>query len=353
MANLVALDLSRSAVRAVEVSGAHTAAPTIQRYGEIEVPPDTILDGEIIQPGPVIAALKQLWKQVRFRTHDIAFGVGNRKVLVREITLPPIPEAVRHETLPFQVQDIVSMSAEETLFDFLPLRRVRRHDVETGKDEPADEGLLVAAARDSVTTTARTLTKAGLEVTAVDLSAYALSRLLAGGAVQGTTAVINIGSSTTIVVIVTDGIPQFVRMIPSGGDDITRALMQAQDLTFAAADAVKIRLGLYAVEGDQKKIAAENVIRENVAALIGNLQSTLNYYASQHPEAPVQQVQLCGGGARLGGLNAVLQDSLGIRVAIARPLDLFGIGRGVDEQALTARSLELASTLGLTVGGAN
>ncbi|MGO2654707.1 MAG: type IV pilus assembly protein PilM [Pseudoclavibacter sp.] len=353
MTNLVVLDLSRSAIRAVEVSGAHTATPVIQRYGEIELPEEAVFDGEVVSESVVAQALKQLWKQAGFKTKNVALGLGNRKVLVREVTLPPIPADVRKETLPFQVQDIVSMSPEDTLFDFLPLRSVQQPDAEAGGTKPAEEGLLVAAARAGVTATARAVTKAGLVVTAIDLSAFSLSRLLASGSVSGTSVVVNLGSSTTVVSIVTDGVPQFVRMIPSGGDDITRALVQAQNLGFAAADALKQRLGLYSVEGDQASIEAENVIRENVSALIGNLQSTVNYFLAQHGGTVIDRVVLAGGAARLGGLQAVIQDSLGYPVECARPLDVFALAKGVDEQQLGARSLELAVALGLALGGAD
>lgn len=351
MANLVALDLSRTGVRAIEVSGAHTTAPVVQRYGEIGLPEGVVFDGEVIQPGPFVSAIRQLWKEAKFSTRDVVFGAGNRKVLVREATVPHMPRSVLRQALPFQVQDVISMPVDETLLDFLPLEPVQAENPQTGLMEPSDRGLLIAAARDGITATARALGKARLTVETVDLTAFALSRLLAGPGVAGTSVVINIGASTTIVVITTNGIPQFIRMISSGGDDISRALMQPLSLTFAQAEQLKLQLGLYAHQGDERTQTAEQAIRENVIALIRSIKATVDYYTGAHPDAPVTRIVLSGGGSRLGGLQTVIEQTLGATTEYAQPLAQFALSRRVDDEQLGGRALELAAALGLTMGG--
>jgi type IV pilus assembly protein PilM len=352
MANLVSLDLSRTSIRAVEVSGAHTAQPVIQRYGEIPLPAETVFDGEVTEQGPFVDAIKRLWKQAGFSTHDVIFGVGNRKVLVREATVPHMPNNVRQESLPYQVQNIISTPVEETLFDFLPLEMVQAENPQTAQVGPADKGLLIAASRDGITATAKALQKAGLIVQTVDLSAFALSRLLALAHIPGTAAIINIGASTTIVVVLINGVPQFIRMISSGGDDITRALTQPLSMTFPQAEALKIELGLYAHDNaDERTKAAEQVVRENIVALIRNIQATFDYYAGQHADAPITRILLSGGGSRLGGINTVLQQAFSIGVDYAQPLKWFSAKRNLNTREIAGRALELTTALGLTIGG--
>jgi type IV pilus assembly protein PilM len=351
VANVVAIELRRSGVRAIEVSQAHTVAPRIQRYAEIPLPEDAVFDGEVQHPAEVVAALKQLWRRARFSTRQVVLGIGSRKVLVRETTLPLMPGGRSPEALAFQAQDIVSAPLDETMLDFLPLRDDTVEDAETGYASAGQEGLLVAAPKESILGTAAAFTKAGLTITGVDLTALALGRALAVPPRPGTSAVINIGANTTLVVILTDGAPQFVRVIPSGGDDITRTLAQLQDLAFAKAEALKIRLGLYAVQGDQQEIEAENAIRENVAALLGNVQNTIGYYTSKYPGRRIDRVVLSGGGSRLGGLASVLQEAQGVPVEYADPFGAFTFSDRVDQAEMRAIGPELTAVLGLTIGG--
>ncbi|MFC7767094.1 type IV pilus assembly protein PilM [Leucobacter soli] len=332
------------------VSCAHPVAgdPALRRGSALG---GAVFDGEIQHPTEVISAIKQLWRKSRFSTKHVVMGVGSRKVLVREATLPIVPGGHTNRTLAFQVQDIISAPVEETVLDFVPLREDQIEDAETGRRSAGQEGLLIAAPKDGILTNAKILTRAGLTVTGVDLSALALSRVLTGAQTTGTTAILNIGANTTQVVLVTDGTPQFVRVIPNGGDDITRTLAQLQDLSFVQAEALKIRLGLYAVQGDKAEIEAENSIRESVAALLGNVQGTIGYYTSKYPERTIERIVLSGGGSRLGGLSSVLQDAQRVPVEYANPFGTFTLAGRVDQAELNGLGPELAALLGLTIGG--
>ena len=59
------------------------------------------------------------------------------------------------------------------------------------------------------------------------------------------------------------------------------------------------------------------VIYEVVGELLAGIRSTISYYASAHPAAPPQRIQLSGGGAQLQGLPAALQELTGLPVTPA------------------------------------
>lgn len=350
MTNIVAVELSRTGIRAVEVTRAGSSKPVIQRFGQIALPEDAVFDGEVQHQNEVANALKKLWRKAKFSSKTVMLGLGNRKLLMREATLPVIPGGYNHDTLSFQVRDIISTPVETTVLDFFPLRAEMIEDSETTRVSPGQEGLLIAAPKESILTTAATFTKAGLTLRAIDVTAFALTRGLAPDD-AGTTVILNIGANTTHIIIVQSGVPRFVRVIPNGGDDITRAIMQQHDMSFAKAEALKIRLGLYAVQGDKVEIEAENLIRENVASLLGNVQNTVNYFASRGADEHVGRIILAGGASRLGGLPTVIEDVTKLPVELANPFANFGFAGRVNQKTLTELGPELASVLGLTIGG--
>ncbi|MHB8439961.1 MAG: pilus assembly protein PilM, partial [Acidimicrobiales bacterium] len=59
------LDIGASAVRAVEIEHAE-AAPTLVAFGQIGVPPGTIVDGEVRDVTALTDAIKRLWQNGRF-----------------------------------------------------------------------------------------------------------------------------------------------------------------------------------------------------------------------------------------------------------------------------------------------
>src|SRR5690606_37182266 len=108
-------------------------------------------------------------------------------------------------------------------------------------------------------------------------------------------------STTTNVVIARGHVPLFVRIVPMGGDDVTKALARRLDLDPVEADALKRRLGL-ALEGvAPDDVAAVEVIREATNELLRSIANTLAYFAHQHKGAAIDRMLLVGGGAQLSG----------------------------------------------------
>ncbi|MFT3798740.1 type IV pilus biogenesis protein PilM [Microbacterium sp.] len=171
MASVVALDFSRAGIRAVQIDEAYTPRPRISRFGNVAVPEGTIFDGEIVDTGRGVKAIKELWKKSGFTTNRVAFGIGNRKVVVREATLPVLPKAQRKQSLRFAVEGQIPLDLDDAILDFLPLR-----DVGGGQQE----GLLVATVKSGLETTVTAIEDAGKQVDAVDFAGFSLLRVSPG-----------------------------------------------------------------------------------------------------------------------------------------------------------------------------
>ena len=325
----------------MQIDAPYSDRPMISRYGGVSVPEGTIFDGEIVDPVRGAKAIKELWKSAGFTTKRVAFGVGNRKVVVREVTLPALPRAQRKASLRYAVEGQIPIDLDDAILDFLPLRNV---------GENMQEGLLVASARSGLEGTVTAIESAGRIVDAVDFSGFALLRALP--AAPGVTrAIVNVGASSTVVVIATGSTPEFVRVVPSGGDDISRALERGLGIGFAEAEQEKINRGLQGGAATPREVDSENLIRENAAGLIDSIRNTLNFYINARPGAQISDIVLAGGGARLSGLSAVLNRALRLPTTFAEPLETFSVSRRLRASGLSRWALELAAPLGVTVGG--
>ncbi len=343
MAGIVALDLSRSGLRGVQVDNPYSTRPTISKFAAVEVPEGTIFDGEIVDQRRAVTAIKELWKVGGFTTKKVVLGISNRKVVVREVTLPLMTGPRRKTSLRFAVEGQVPIDLDDAILDFLPLR-----NIEQGS-EVHQEGLLVATVRSSLEATVNAIERAGRSIDAVDFAGFSLLRLMPGSQ-RGTQAIINVGASSTTVVISSSGVPRFVRIVPSGGDDVTRSIERALGVGFAEAEKDKIGRGLQGGATDPRDIDAETVLRENIAGLIDSIRNTFNFWANSHPESPVAHVVLTGGGSRLNGLTLVLSRALGVPTVYGNPFSAFTVSPKLAQSGIDQWGLELAASLGVAVG---
>ncbi|UFU13927.1 type IV pilus assembly protein PilM [Curtobacterium sp. C1] len=343
--NIVGLDITARYIRAVEVADADKARPVVVRFAEVPTPDDAVSRGEVLEPNTVASAVRGLWSFGKFRSRDVVLGMGNQRVLSRDLTVPRAPLSQVRESLPFQVQDMLPVPVIDAILDFYPTSE----GVQDGA--PVLHGLLVAAVKDAVLNNVRAVQLAGLNPVGVDLIPFALSRVVATRrAVVGTIAVVDLGAETTSVVILTDGVPQFVRIIPTGGDDVTKTLAARLDITVDEAEIVKQHLGLGASAQTPDDHRAAAVIGESVQELYTSLRNTVNYFVNTHQEHPVRGIVLAGGAAQLNGLAAGLQSVIRLPVSVASAFEGVATARSVAASDLVSRGSSIAVAYGLAVG---
>ncbi|WNB87384.1 type IV pilus assembly protein PilM [Cellulomonas sp. ATA003] len=346
---VIGLDLGSTHVRAVEVrlgrgGAAGKGVPTLTRYAQVPLPLGAIRDGEVADGPAVTAALQELWVKGKFTSRDVNIGVGNQRVVVRELELPWMPLPQIRASLPFQVQELIPMPVEEALLDYYP----------TGEREGSGgrmmQGMLVAATRDTVRANLMAVESAGLRPRMVDLTPFALLRALTRDAyADQTVALVEIGARITQVVIVARGVPRFVRMLPSGGQNVTDAVAGALGIAAAEAEVVKRSVGIgYAVEADLA--AAGEAISTVVRPLMEAVRNTFVYYASNNPGAGIEVAVLTGGGSQLPGLDRYLESTSRLTVVAGDPLAALKVAATAHLEDAVGHSPSLATPIGLAYG---
>ncbi|MEO5534694.1 MAG: type IV pilus assembly protein PilM [Pseudolysinimonas sp.] len=313
-ATIVGVDIGGYSARAVEVSGFASGKPVLVRQAEVPLPESSVRRGEVIEVATVATALRRLWATGGFSSKNIVLGMGGPRVFARELSVPYGGLSQIRESLPFLVQDQLPVPVAEVLLDFFP---VSTEQTASGKQV---SGLLVAAIEDAVNANVEAAVQAGLRPVHVDFVPFAISRALAPvRTAKGSELLVGVGANTTNVVVVRDGVPQFVRILPSGGDDITRAIAQRMEWAPERAEQAKRALGMNVAMTRPEDRPIIEIIYEVVGELLTAISNTLNYYIGTKGSVPVERVLLNGSGARLSGFAQSLSELLRVPVVQADP----------------------------------
>ncbi len=336
----IGLDIGSTAIRAVE-SGRGKDGLTITNCGHAQLPSGAVRSGVIHDEETVTAGLRQLWSDSRLRGRNVTLGVANPQIVVREISVPNLPERKLRAALPFQVRDALPIPVERAVLDFYPL-------------EPSDtaetvRGLLIAAPKDAVLAAVRVVERAGLRVGRVDLASFALLRATAqlDGEVE---AIVDIGARSTNEIVHADGVPLIARTIPRGGADITDTIAEELNLSAADAETAKCRTGLS--HDREPAPAPAAVAREAIRPLINELRSSFTYLTAGDRQSRVSRMVLSGGGSLLAGLAEELTVQLDLEVVGANPLQRFRAVRRGRQELLEQFLPAAAVPVGLTLGAA-
>ena len=191
----------------------------------------------------VSGAIKQLWREAKFSSRDVVMGIGSSTTAVREIDVAFMPMHELRLSLPFQVQEMLPMPVDEAILDFFP---GTQFDGPTGR---MVRGLLVAATKRAVSANVDVAEQADLHPHVVDLNALALLRSAkVAERPESVVATVDIGGSMTTVAIAARGVPRLVRVIPTGGRDVTNAVARQLNMPVAEAEGLKRQIGASATD---------------------------------------------------------------------------------------------------------
>lgn len=344
--NIVGLDISSRGLLAVEIEDPTGRAPKLVRAAEVALEEGQARDSEVNDVAAVSAALNRLWDEGKFRSKRVVLGIGNQRVLVREHTAPRMPAQQLRQALPFQVQDLLPVPVAETILDFYP--------IEPSPENPDTEirGLLVAALKDAIETNVATLDNAGLKVVQVDLSPFAGVRAITQAVTPtGTQSVVSIGPRTTTISVMKDGVPQFVRIVPAGGESVTDAVVEITQADRANAEKVKRHLGLEQGADPQHKLVSQAML-DALKSIFSSIRSTNAYYLANSSGDTIDSLILLGQETAIPGFARAVVDYVGLPVEFGNPLSAVSVGPDVPEGILKRRALDLAVPIGLALGNA-
>jgi type IV pilus assembly protein PilM len=231
----------------------------------------------------------------------------------------------------YQAQDYIPIPVEEAILDYQVIG-----DYMTSSDEHMMEVLLVAAQRDMIDQLVNAVDHSGLKLSAIDVTSFAIVRgllgvapeVLPGDADGEATAIIQMSAGITNIVVVEKGVPRFTRVSSLAANDFTQAVANSLNTTFAAAEDLKLRVGLPAPDGTSGAFAADiepelaqscqEALEREVTKFIAEVRRSLDYYLTQTSSVrAIKRVLLTGSGAQLRNLDSYVARGLQATVELA------------------------------------
>ena len=130
---------------------------------------------------------------------------------------------------------------------------------------------------------------------------------------------VDIGHARTLVLAASSEGVAHARVIRAGGQDVTRAIARAYDLSWRDAEAGKHADGLLATArhpaANDEIQKLSDVVARGLAPLVRELRRTLAAIRTER-RVDVARIDLMGGGARLANLPHYLAEALGVPVAM-------------------------------------
>ncbi len=127
--------------------------------------------------------------------------------------------------------------------------------------------------------------------------------------------IVDMGASTTSIIITENGIPVLNRNIDVGGQTITQSLVNRLRVDYQRAEQFKRDIGFS--EDIQNSIP--KAIETTVNPIVNEIKYALDVYFTHPHSKPVERIIVTGGSAYLPKLSEYLNETVHLRVFVGNP----------------------------------
>mgnify|MGYP001561430755 CR=1 FL=1 len=285
-----------------------------------------LLDASIISPAPAKGMLSESPLDQEEMARTIETAVANAKIVSKfvNVALPENQVYTKVIEMPIlsdkELSSAIFWEAEQNIP--VPLSTItlawnvlKRPQKAIGNEKM--HVLMVGAPSVLVNKYQKVLLMAGLRINALETELLSIIRALVLSENFPPSIIINIGSISTSLAIIRNGIMIFTYSIPTGGIAINRAISTDFGLTPTQAEEYKKIYGI-SKEAFGGKIG--KAIEPILNSILAEVKKSLVFYSEKYKDdKPIRQVLLTGGTAKLPGIDLFFTNNTGIETAIANP----------------------------------
>ena len=339
----VGLDIGSSSVKLVQLKEKKGGFQLLA-YGSAPLPPEAIVDGALMNSAAIVQAIQELVSMQRVKSRDVAIGVRGHSVIIKKISLPRMSQEELDESIQWEAEQYIPFDVKDVNIDTQIL-------TPEGDAAGQMDVLLVAAKKDMINDYTSVCAEAGLTATVVDVDAFAVQNAFENNYDQNpndTVVLINVGAAVSNINVLSRGITTFTRDITMGGNAFTEEIQKQLNISYDEAEALKV-----GGQGESDAVVpqeVERVIQGVADQMGGEIQRSLDFYASTAADGKVTKVFLSGGTARVPALFKVLEARANVPIEILNPFKNVEVdNRKFDPAVILAAAPSAAVGVGLAL----
>jgi type IV pilus assembly protein PilM len=339
----VGLDIGSSSVKLVHLKEKRGGF-ALQAFGAAPLPPEAIVDGALMNSAAIVQAIQDLVSSQHLKAREVAIGVRGHSVIIKKISLPRMTQEELDESIQWEAEQYIPFDVKDVNIDTQIL-------TPEGDAAGQMDVLLVAAKKDMINDYTSVCAEAGLTATVVDVDAFAVQNAFESnydGFGGETVVLINVGSAVSNLNIVAGGVTTFTRDITMGGNAFTEEIQKQLNISYDEAEALKV-----GGQGESDAVVpqeVERVIQGVADQMGGEIQRSLDFYASTSQGGTISRVYLSGGTARIPALFKVIEARAAVPVEVLNPFKNIEIdNRRFDPAVILASAPSAAVAVGLAL----
>jgi type IV pilus assembly protein PilM len=295
--SITGVDIGSSAVKLVHNAGTHS-----WKTGMALLPEGVITGNQINSAKLLTAAVKKALLAGHIGRGNASLCLSGSDVIIRHTMLPRMSAEQLKQNVIDEISGYLAVDPALYVIDY------KVQEVLTEGTAAQYKVMIVAVPKNIITPYIQALSQAGLKVVNVDVAANAKEKLvnhLAGK--TGNYAIIDLGMNVSVIDTFLNGRFFVSKTSSTGLNSATATLAKALETDQLRA--------LDMILGMDPEPACKQAVNDYADQVLYDALRVTDYFRSRNQMTPIDQVFICGGGARIPGILQMVQERLSLPVS--------------------------------------
>lgn len=331
-----ALDIGTSALRLIQLDGDTQKGFALTHYAYVPVDPAVVQDTSDAGVKRMGETVLGAMKQAGIKTKNIALGLPAGKTYTAVIEVPNQTEKELKKTIKYELDQYIPMAVDEAEVDYTILGV-------SPNDPNKAEVLISSTARDYAEERMEMIEKLGLNVIVQEPEPIAMARSLAPVGSQDARIIVDLGETSTDLVVVYKGAPRLVRSIPGGLHALVKTVSTTLNVREDQARRFILKFGLAQDKLEGQVFKALDGDLDNFSQ---ELMKSVRFFQNKYVGAPVLGIVLSGFAGVIPFIAEYIEVKTSIQTIQGNPWQLVQV-TPEQQQALMGVASEFSVVIGL------
>lgn len=305
---VVGIDIGSHSIKLCELGGG-LGKMKVDRFAVLPLSEAAIIEDEIQKFPEVVDTVKELIRLTGTKSKGVCIGLYGPNTMTKRMNVPEGSKEEVEDHVMWESEQYITFGADDSQIDY---------DVIGENEGGGKEVFVVAAHNDLISSFTEVFKEAKLSVKFVDLNVLALSNVFeaAHKDSEGSYLLLDMGASSTKIVIYKRGAPLFTKELPIGGGLITEEIQRQMAVSYEEAEDLKTT---YDSKGNLPEEIL-NIVQSQIELQVNEIKKNVNFYITSGSTEKVDECFITGGNSLTAGMQDMLTQAMGIEVS---RLDLF------------------------------
>lgn len=309
------LDIGQSTIKMVSLSKQRDGY-SLDASFIIPTPQKGMASEAILDQKDMADTIKKALEGAKISTRDVNIALSENQVYTKVIEMPALSDRELASAIYWEAEQYIPVPLPTVNLVWAVLKRPLPQ-----QSSEKMIVLMVGAPITIINKYQRILSLANLNIVSIETEILSAIRALiyqkGPKEILPPIIVVNIGAVSTSLAIIKDNILIFTYSVSTGGSAISRSIETEFGFNPMQSEEYKKTYGL-SVEGAGQKIG--KAIEPILSLILNEIKKAIVFYSQKYKNgAPIQQIILAGGSAKLPGIDLFFANSLGIETIIANP----------------------------------